>query len=220
MRIRVDAVGLFVVVAMAATGCAGQNGGNEPQSAEAASTQAVSALASATSVPASPIPPTHTPTTMPTETSAPQPANNSALDDYGYGLDDYGIASTPTADKAAPASGPATVGSVASSLGVILVDGQGRTLYALTMDSPGVSTCEGSCLQNWPPLLAAGTPTAGDGVQAPLLGTLVRGDGTTQVTYSGKPLYTFAGDLTAGQLNGQAKGGVWFAVTATGDFAR
>ncbi len=216
MRIRVDLVGLLIAAAVAATGCAGQGGRYGPQSVEAASTQGANPIASTTTAPASPVPPRQTPT----ETSAPQPAYNAGLNDYGYGSGDYGAAATPTADQGATTAGQPTVGTATSSLGVILVEGQGHTLYALTMDSPGVSTCEGNCLQNWPPLMANGTPTVGDGVQAALLGTITRSDGGTQVTYNGKPLYTYAGDLAAGDLTGQGKGGVWFAVTAAGDFAR
>jgi predicted lipoprotein with Yx(FWY)xxD motif len=62
-------------------------------------------------------------------------------------------------------------------------------------------------------------PKAGGGVTASLLGTISRGDGTTQVTYNQHPLYYYAGDSGAGQLNGQgidAFGAKWFVVTPTG----
>jgi predicted lipoprotein with Yx(FWY)xxD motif len=64
-----------------------------------------------------------------------------------------------------------------------------------------------------------GAPTAGSGAQAKLLGTTKRSDGTTQVTYAGHPLYTFAGDTGAGQLNGQGSNGfgaLWWAVSPAG----
>lgn len=120
-------------------------------------------------------------------------------------------------DSSAPgeAAGPVTVDTAESELGTILVDGEGMTLYLFTNDSPGVSTCEGSCLANWPPLL--GTPAAGDGADGSLLDTITRSDGDTQVTYNGWPLYYWVGDTAAGETNGQGVMGVWFVVDRDGD---
>ena len=77
-----------------------------------------------------------------------------------------------------------------SDLGTILVDGEGMTLYLFTKDTQGdgKSTCEGPCLEAWPPLV--GEPTAGTGADAAKLGSIVRTDGTTQATYNGWPLYS------------------------------
>ena len=58
---------------------------------------------------------------------------------------------------------------------------------------------------------------AGEGVDATLLGTITRDDGTTQVTYNGWPLYYFAGDTAAGDTTGQGMEGVWFLVSPTGE---
>lgn len=220
MRIRKDSVCLLVFFAMMAAGCATQAVPDEAQAAAAVSTQPPASAATATSRPATSIPPAET--AAPTDTSAPPPAYNAGVNDYGYGLNDYGYgsATTPTTGQQASTAGQVKVGTATSSLGLILVDARGHTLYALTKDSPGVSTCQGSCLDAWPPLLADGAPIAGEGVQASLLGTMSRSDGGTQVTYDGKPLYSFADDQAAGDLKGQGKGGVWFAVTADGGYAR
>jgi hypothetical protein len=46
-----------------------------------------------------------------------------------------------------------------------------------------------------------------------------RADGSKQVTLDGHPLYYFAGDQSAGQLNGQGVdefGAKWFTVAPTG----
>jgi hypothetical protein len=66
---------------------------------------------------------------------------------------------------------------------------------------------------------SSGTPKGGSGVKASLLGTIKRGDGSTQVTYDHHPLYYYSGDCGAGQQNGQginAFGAAWFAVAPAG----
>ncbi len=116
-----------------------------------------------------------------------------------------------------PAGGGAEVDVAQSaSLGSILVDSKGMTLYILTKDMANTSTCTGGCATIWPPLLTSGKPTAGNGVDASLLGTTKRPDGTTQVTYSSRPLYYFASDKAAGDTNGQGIQNVWFVIDPTG----
>src|SRR6185369_10037186 len=70
-----------------------------------------------------------------------------------------------------------------------LVDGQGRALYITTKDTPNTSACMDDCAVDWPPVLVTGTPTAGEGVDSTLLGTLTRDDGQMQATYNSWPLY-------------------------------
>jgi predicted lipoprotein with Yx(FWY)xxD motif len=102
-----------------------------------------------------------------------------------------------------------------SSLGTILVDGEGHTLYMFEPDAQGPSTCTDQCLGAWPALL--GPATAGDGVDAGMLGTAARpDDGTLQVTYNGWPLYYFAQDAAAGDVNGQGVNDVWYVVDPSG----
>jgi predicted lipoprotein with Yx(FWY)xxD motif len=103
-----------------------------------------------------------------------------------------------------------------SSLGTILTDSDGNTLYVFLADTDGDSTCYDDCAENWPALRARGELEAGDGVDASLLGTTERTDGVLQVTYAGQPLYFFAGDQQPGDTNGQAVGDVWFAVAPDG----
>ena len=124
-----------------------------------------------------------------------------------------GDSSTTTAAVAPGAE--ATVATGNTSLGEILVDGRGRTLYLFTKDSESKSACEDACADLWPPLVA-GRARADGGVDGTKLGTLTRGDGTTQVTYAGHPLYTYAQDSAPGDVTGQNVGGVWFAVRADG----
>jgi predicted lipoprotein with Yx(FWY)xxD motif len=119
---------------------------------------------------------------------------------------------------ASPATGSATVAVASTRLGDILVDADGRTLYVFTKDKGDQSACSGECAANWPAL--TGTATAGTGAQAALLSTATQADGSSQVTYGGKPLYYFAGDAKPGDTNGQGVGSVWYAVTADGDMVK
>jgi predicted lipoprotein with Yx(FWY)xxD motif len=136
------------------------------------------------------------------------------------GNDDTGTGTAATAapTTAAQAANGATVAVASSKLGEILVDADGRTLYAFTKDKGDQSACSGDCASNWPAL--TGDATAGNGVQAGLLSAAMQADGNSQVTYGGKPLYYFAGDAKPGDTNGQGVGNVWFAVTADGKLVK
>lgn len=131
------------------------------------------------------------------------------------------VAAPATQAVAAPATQPAAAaaGGIAvadSAKGKILVDGNGMTLYIYTKDSANTSNCSGACSKNWPALAAVLAANVGAGVDASLLASITRADGTSQATYKGMPLYTFTPDTKAGDLNGQGKGGVWYVITATG----
>ena len=124
----------------------------------------------------------------------------------------------PAAGRAARATGP-VVSTATTSLGRILVDPRGRTLYLFEKDKSGTSACTGQCASFWPPLIAAGKPVAMAGVKASLLGTTKRTDGRMQVTYNRHPLYTFVKDTKKGQTNGEALsafGAKWYAVSPAG----
>jgi predicted lipoprotein with Yx(FWY)xxD motif len=116
----------------------------------------------------------------------------------------------------------ATVGVANSSLGSILVNSTGRTLYLFKADVGDKSTCTGACATAWPPLLTTGKPTAGTGLTASKLGTIMRSGSSRQVTYNGHPLYVFIKDKKPGQTTGQgvtAFGAAWFALTPSGSQA-
>jgi predicted lipoprotein with Yx(FWY)xxD motif len=124
----------------------------------------------------------------------------------------------PMGSDAAEAKGP-VISTASTSLGRILVNSQGRTLYLYGRDSRGRSACSGKCASFWPPLIAAGKPRAGAGARASLLGTTRRADGRLQVTYNHHPLYRFLKDTKKGQTSGEqlnAFGGVWYAVSPAG----
>jgi predicted lipoprotein with Yx(FWY)xxD motif len=105
-----------------------------------------------------------------------------------------------------------------TKVGKVLVAANGRTLYLFTADKHKRSACYGQCAKYWPPLIGA-KPTVGTGLKASLLGTTKRKSGKLQVTYGGHPLYFFAQDKKAGDLNGQGFvhfGGTWWVVSAAG----
>jgi len=132
-----------------------------------------------------------------------------------------------TSAPAAPASAPATSAPAASpsaaplavlkteqtSLGMVLTNAQGFTVYWFAKDSPTASTCAGACAAAWPPVL--GMPRAESGVKlGGTLGEIKRANGTMQATYNGHPLYLFAGDQAPGQANGNGVdgfGALWYA---------
>ena len=112
-----------------------------------------------------------------------------------------------------------TVKADGSSLGRIVVDSGGRTLYLFEKDTRGRSACSGACAASWPPLLTTGKPVAGPGAKSSLLGTIRRSDGRKQVTYAGHPLYRFALDTRPGQVRGEGLqdfGAGWDALTPSG----
>jgi predicted lipoprotein with Yx(FWY)xxD motif len=144
----------------------------------------------------------------------------SALVLAACGGSSYGGSNSPSTTSApATTSSAASISAKSSSLGTFLVDAKGQTLYLWDADHGATSTCNGACAQDWPPLTTKGTPKAGAGVKASLLGTTKRADGTQEVTYAGHPLYTYAGDTAPGQTTGQgsaAFGAPWWVVTPAG----
>ena len=130
-------------------------------------------------------------------------------------------ASTPAASASAPASS-ASAGSGGTTLTVktigsqqVLTNPAGLTLYWFVPDTSTMSKCTGSCATYWPPV--KGPATAGSGVTG-TLSTITRSDGSTQATYDGHPLYTYAAD-SPGTAKGEGlnlSGGVWYEMTASG----
>lgn len=144
-----------------------------------------------------------------------------ALAVAGCGGDDDDQKTAAAGPPKTTGGGSATIGVAnAASLGRILVDSQGRTVYLFKKDTGATSTCSGECAVQWPPVTAKGKPKVGSGVTAREVGTTSRSDGKTQVTYNGHPLYLYSADQKPGDTNGQglnAFGGVWFALSAGGN---
>ena len=97
------------------------------------------------------------------------------------------------------------------TLGKILTDADGLSLYFFSKDISGESECDSNCLDNWPVFhledLTTGIP---DGLDAGDFGTHLREDGTMQTTFKGWPLYYFAFDAVSGDVNGNGANKIWY----------
>jgi len=120
------------------------------------------------------------------------------------------------AGSGVPAAGTAApTGAVVLKFGLptypeALVDADGRALYTFSGDIHGNATCVGACAALWPPVLTTGDPVVTGGLADG--GRQGRGDGSSQATYGGWPLYHYTGDTAPGQTNGlgrQSFGGTW-----------
>jgi predicted lipoprotein with Yx(FWY)xxD motif len=124
-------------------------------------------------------------------------------------------ASTPSSPAAA---GTATLKTEHTSLGTVLANGHGFTVYWFAADHGTTSACTSACAAIWPPV--TGTPQAAAGVSlSGKLGTITRAGGVQQATYNGHPLYTFKLDTAPGQVKGNGVNGFgarWYAITISG----
>jgi predicted lipoprotein with Yx(FWY)xxD motif len=135
-----------------------------------------------------------------------------------------GTTPAPTAAVAATTA-PASAGSSSTSLALAqdatlgghVTGANGMSLYVFTPDTATTSACTDACAKTWPPVIVASEADAqlGTGVTG-ALGTITRADGTKQLTLGGHPLYYFANDKAAGDLNGQGLNGKWFAAGPDG----
>ena len=125
--------------------------------------------------------------------------------------------STPTPTAMPTTASTSTVQTAQATVNgkalTILTDTQGKTLYYFTPDTAAKVACTAACAQTWPPLLYTGSSTPTSSTSLPgTLGTLSDTNGT-QVEYGGYLLYTYSGDTTAGQTNGEGLFGKWFVCT-------
>jgi predicted lipoprotein with Yx(FWY)xxD motif len=140
----------------------------------------------------------------------------------GCGGSSYGGGGSATASNATSMITSAKAPALAlrnTSLGKVLVDARGRTLYMFGHDTTNKSRCAGACATNWPPAAAPATLKVGAGVAKAKLKAISRAGGSRQLSYAGHPLYRFAGDAKPGDVKGQginAFGGIWDVVSAAG----
>lgn len=110
-------------------------------------------------------------------------------------------ASSGASSKAAPTA--VVSARQLSGIGAVLVTSSGMTIY--TPKTPaevnGNIKCTGSCLSFWFPVTTSSGNLRSSGLPGKL-GTIHLPDGKTQLTYGGRPLYTFRLDTAAGQAHG------------------
>ncbi len=133
------------------------------------------------------------------------------------GATTMGVASVAEAHAATGAH----VQLVSTSLGKVLANGRGFTLYMFTRDGRNHDSCAAvsGCLGVWPMLAAHGNTVAGTGVKHSLLGTTKLANGKRQVTYAGHPLYMYSGDFSphsTAYVGARQFGGMWYALSAGG----
>ena len=126
-----------------------------------------------------------------------------------------------SATAVSAAGRPAKIKLSGSSLGKILVNGSGATVYMFTKDGRNKDKCQSisGCTSIWPPVTTHGKPIAGPGINKRLLGTIKIAHGAKQVTYAGHALYTYTGDFGPAQtsyVGAMQFGGTWFALNAAG----
>lgn len=132
------------------------------------------------------------------------------------GLVTLAACGSPTSSSSASASA-AVLKTANTSLGQIVVDAQGRTVYFYDKDTAnsGRSACSGSCIGLWPAVTTTSDSPTVDGVSG-TVGTITRDDGSKQLTIDGLPVYRFSGDTKAGDTTGQAYQNIWWVVSPSG----
>jgi predicted lipoprotein with Yx(FWY)xxD motif len=131
----------------------------------------------------------------------------------------YSSGPTGSTSQAGGSGGVAGVAVRTTSIGPVVVNGNGRTVYLFEKDKNGTSACYDQCAKYWPPLITHGMPSTGAGADPSLLGTSRRADGSEQITYANQPLYLYAFDTAPGDVNGEGSkefGAEWDALTPAG----
>lgn len=102
--------------------------------------------------------------------------------------------------------------------GLVVTDYRGMALYGVSGESPANLICVDECTTTWIPLTADGRTGVSDRLDSSRVGSVLRPDGTTQVTYADVPLYRWTGDDSVGVTGGAGVAGIWFAITQSAGF--
>ncbi len=134
----------------------------------------------------------------------------------GSAADASGDAAAAEGDVEADIDAAAIVGTGSTDLGDVLVNGDGLTLYGFLNDrDAGGPSCNDDCADAWPPLIVDGDELPAD-LDPEVFSLMARDDGSLQLAAGIWPLYLFAGDAEAGDIQGQGSGDVWFAAAPDG----
>ena len=135
-----------------------------------------------------------------------------AQDSYGSNSGNASNGGNASNSSAASSSSATIMTKKDKTLGTILADSKGMTVYLFTNDTkPNESSCTGGCAKFWPPVTATGDVTLASGIDGTLT-TFDRADGTKQVAYNGMPLYYFSKDKDKGDAYGQGIGNIWYVI--------
>jgi predicted lipoprotein with Yx(FWY)xxD motif len=97
-------------------------------------------------------------------------------------------------------------------VGSYLTDAKGMSLYYFKKDAPGKSACVGDCIAKWP-VFYTKKVVVSQKLEKKDFAVITRGDGIKQTTYKGRPLYYFANDVVAGDMNGEGVNNLWYVIT-------
>jgi predicted lipoprotein with Yx(FWY)xxD motif len=152
-------------------------------------------------------------------TPAQSPAATSAASSSAGG-DGYG-APAPSATASSPAAATTDLKTASTSLGNIVVDAKGMTLYYFTKDAKDTTTsaCTGECLAAWPIATTTNATPTVEGVTGKV-GTITSPDGAKQLTLNGMPLYYYAADSKPGDVKGQGVKDVWYVASPSGEMIK
>jgi predicted lipoprotein with Yx(FWY)xxD motif len=129
--------------------------------------------------------------------------------------------SSTTAGTSSSSAAPAELSTAKTSLGTVVVDAKGRTVYEFDKDTVGSATtaCAGPCIGLWPQVTTTSDAPTVKGLTGKI-GTAPNADGSKQLTLNGYRLYTFSGDSQAGQVNGQAFMNIWWVLSPAGQLIK
>jgi predicted lipoprotein with Yx(FWY)xxD motif len=126
--------------------------------------------------------------------------------------------SASTSSRAPTAPAGVTISTSRGPQGAYLTGASGRALYLWVGDSDGASNCSGDCASAWPPVIGRTTAASGGAIKS-ALGTIIRSDGTEQVSYHGHPLYYSTADPGPGTTHAEGSdsfGASWWLVAPSG----
>jgi predicted lipoprotein with Yx(FWY)xxD motif len=186
-----------VILALALAGCGGEDGPEQGQADEPAAT-----------------------VTEPTDTGSGEESDGGSAAPAGESASARDARRPPGEDGLRVAARRARIVAKDSPFGRVLFDANGQVVYVFEIDRANRSNCTSEdCVEAWPPVLTRESPSAGEGADAGLLGTIRRSDGSLQVSYNGRPLYFYEHEAP-GEVkchNVELHGGLWWVVTPRGN---